>query len=183
MRLFAACRLDHQTAIALDLALAPLRAALSDKHFRRVAAENFHMTLRFFGEKSFDAATEIGKLIETAARAESPFSCRTAAPMPLPNARRPSVVALPIESSGRLERLAGLCNDAFAAAFGAPDKPFRAHLTVLRCRPGARFRAMDGALEFPFAISTVGLYESTPADGGVRYRALYEFELGRAGGD
>jgi 2'-5' RNA ligase len=122
-------------------------------------------------------------LIEPVARTESPCSCRTAAPVPLPNARRPSVVALPIESSGRLERLAGLCNEEFAVAFGAPDRPFRAHLTVLRCRPGARFRATDSPIDFPFAISTVGLYESTPAGRGVRYTALYEFELGRADGD
>jgi 2'-5' RNA ligase len=181
MRLFAACRLDHETAVELDLALAPLQAALSDKHFRPVAAENFHVTLRFFGEKSTDAATEIGKLIETAARAESPFSCRTAALVPLPNARRPSAVALPIESNGRLERLAATCNDAFAVAFGAPEKAFRAHVTVLRCRPGARFRAPDVPIDFPFAISTVGLYESTRSAGRVRYTALYEFELGRIG--
>jgi 2'-5' RNA ligase len=182
--MFAACRLDHRTAIELDDALAPLRAVLSDQHFRWVAAENFHVTLRFFGEESSDAATEIGSLIETAARAESPFSCRTAPPMALPSARRPSVVALPIESNGRLERLAATCNDAFAAPFGAPDKPFRAHVTVVRCRPGVRFRAVaaaDSPIAFPFAISTVGLYESTHAAGRVRYAALYEFALGRIG--
>ena len=180
MRVFAACRLDHRTAIELELALAPLRAALSDKHFRSVAPQNFHVTLRFFGEISAGAASEIGKLLEVAARAESPFTCRTAAPMPLPNARRPSVVALPIESNGRLERLAADCNDVFAVAFGAPDKPFRAHVTVLRCRSGARFRAAGSEIRFPFPISTVGVYESTRAAGQVRYTALYEFELGRA---
>src|SRR5262245_38234368 len=137
MRVFAACRLDHDAAILLDRTLAPLRAVLPDKHFRSVALENFHVTLRFFGEVSAEAATKIGHLIETVAQTGTPFDCRTAAPMPLPNGRRPSVVALPIESNGELERLTNNCNnafanafaDAFAAAFGGPDKPFRAHLT------------------------------------------------------
>jgi 2'-5' RNA ligase len=181
MRVFAACRLDHHTAAELDRALISLRAGYSGRRFRWVPAQNYHLTLRFFGDVSSEAAAEIGGLMEPVARRESPIECRAGTPVPLPNARRPNVVALPIESNGRLERLADECNAAFALRFGGPDKPFMAHLTVLRCRPGARFRAVAAAIEVPFTISRVGLYESTQVAGATRYTALSEFELGRAG--
>jgi len=181
MRVFAACRLDPLAAAGLDRALSTLRAGYSDKRFRWVPPENYHLTLRFFGDVSSEAAADIGGLIEAVARMEEPFECRVGAPMALPGARHPKVVALPIESNSRLERLANECNFAFAERFGAPDKPFTAHLTVLRCRPGARLRAVDAALTFSFTVSSVGLYESTRVAGTVRYTALCEFGLGRAG--
>jgi RNA 2',3'-cyclic 3'-phosphodiesterase len=177
VRAFLACRLDPSAAAALHKALNPLRANFHGRPFRWVAPDNYHLTLRFIGTLEHEAAAAVGDLIEPIAARERCIECSAGAPLPLPNARRPHVVALPIESNGRLEQLAGECNDALASVFGAPDKPFRAHLTVIRCRLGARIGALDAPFTFPFRLSSFGLYESALLRTGARYTALAEFAL------
>ena len=81
----------------------------------------------------------------------------------------------------RLDRLEALAADvavALHAEFGPPDKPFKAHLTVIRCRRGARFIEPANALDFPLRFTHIALFESTAGNGAPTYTPLREFRLG-----
>jgi len=71
------------------------------------------------------------------------------------------------------------CNDVLRTEFGPPDKPFKAHLTVLRCSRGARFEQPGADLSVALGLTSMVVFESTLAHGGPRYTPLQEFRLGR----
>lgn len=179
MRAFLACRIDTGDATRLHAGLEPFRQIYKSRRFGWTPSVNYHVTLRFFGELSQVAVDHVWRLVEPIVAATPPLDCRATAPQPLPNARRVKVIVLPIDSDGRLEQLAMQCNDALATEFGPPDKPFRAHLTVIRARPGARLTESTQDLVVPLVLSSVAVFESTLLSGRPRYTALRERRLGR----
>ena len=155
-----------------------MRRAYGGAAYKWVPPANYHVTLRFFGELSAAQVERAGRLIEPVAAATPPFDGRASSAQPLPNRRKPNVIVLPIESSGRLEALAADCSRVLHAEYGAPDKPFKAHLTVIRCGRGARFVESSHAIEFPLAFTRIALFESTAGNGAPQYTPLREFRLG-----
>ena len=184
MRVFLACAVDHRTADRLWRDLEPLRRAYSGTAYKWVPPANYHVTLRFFGELDADQVDRAVTLIEPVVTVAPRFEGRASSARPFPNRRRPNVIVLPIESSDRLEALAADCGRVLNDAFGPPDKPFKAHLTVIRCRRGARFVEAADTLDVPLAFTHVALYESAAGNGAPKYTALREFRLGaRASSD
>jgi RNA 2',3'-cyclic 3'-phosphodiesterase len=159
-------------------ALRPLRETLGEPAFRWIDPRNYHVTLRFFGNLSREEVARAARSIEPIAAASPPIDCRAGPVMALPTARRPSVIALGLESGGALERLAERANAALESGFGSPDKPFKAHLTIVRCRRGARVSSRPNALDLQLHFDRVALYESSRAPTGPRYAVLEEFALG-----
>ncbi len=139
MRVFLACVVDDRTADRLWRDLEPMRRAYTGAAYKWVPPANYHVTLRFFGELGADQVDRAVALIAPVVAAAPRFEGCASSAQPFPNRRRPTVIMLPIESAGRLEALAADCNRVLNDAFGPPDKPFKAHLTVIRCRRGARF--------------------------------------------
>ena len=139
MRTFLACPIEATAATGLHAALEPLRAIYLGRAFRWIPPSNYHVTLRFFGELAPESIAAIDGLIRPIVDAAAPIHCVAAAPQPLPRARSPRVIVLPVGSDARLEQLAVQCNAALIGDFGPADKPFKAHLTVVRCGRGARF--------------------------------------------
>jgi len=179
VRAFLACRIDTADATRLNAALEPFRQVYTGRGFRWTPPANYHVTLRFFGELSQTAVERVWRLVEPILSNVSPIDCRATAPRPLPNARHPRVLVVPIDSDGRLERLATQCNDALGKEFGPPDKTFRAHLTVIRVGTGARLIESAQHLIVPLALTSVAVFESTQLDGGPRYTSLRDLRLGR----
>lgn len=178
MRVFLACVVDRTAADRLYAELEPMRRVYAGASFRWVPPANYHVTLRFFGELTAAELDRAARLVEPTAGAASAFEGRAVSARPLPYARRPNVIVLPIESSGRLEALAADLRVAFDDDFGPPDKPFKAHLTVIRCRRGARVGRPAVELAFPLSFDSLALFESTAASGAPRYTALQTFPLG-----
>jgi 2'-5' RNA ligase len=158
--------------------LGPYRAKLGEPDFRWIDPRNYHVTLRFFGDLSRDQIGRAARAVAPVAAAASPLDCRIGALLPLPSARRPKVIALALDSAGTLERLAAAANAAFEPEFGVPDKPFKAHLTIVRCRRGARMRRATDPIGGTLHFDRVALFESSQAPTGVRYAVLEEFVLG-----
>jgi 2'-5' RNA ligase len=179
MRVFLACSVDRTAADRLHAELEPLRRAYAGSVFNHVPPANYHVTLRFFGELAKAQVDRAVRLIEPVAAAMARFDGRAIAARPLPNARRPNVIVLPIESSGRLEALAADFRTALNSEFGPPDKPFKAHLTIIRCRRGARFIETAGEIDFRLAFTQIALFESTAGAGAPTYTPLREFRLGQ----
>ena len=145
--------------------------------YRWVLPANYHVTLRFFGELNAAEVDSAAALVEPIAVATQPFEGRARSAQPLPNKRKPSVIVLPVESSQRLESLATECAHVLNGAFGPPDRPFKAHITVIRCGRGARFIAADDPIDFELSFTRVALFESTSGSGAPTYTPLNEFRL------
>jgi 2'-5' RNA ligase len=177
VRSFLACIVDRTIADRLHADLEPMRRAYTGAAYRWVPPENYHVTLRFFGELNAAQVERAAALVEPVAASTPRVECRASAARPLPKRRKPNVIVLPIESAGRLESLAAECGRALNGAFGPPDKPFRAHLTVIRCGHGARFIELPDDFDFPLAFTHIALFESTAGNGAPRYTPLREFRL------
>ena len=161
----------------LHAALEPLRAVYQGGAFRWVPPSNYHLTIRFFGELPSAAVAAIDGLIGPIADAAGPIRCVAAAPQPLPRTR-PRVIALPVASDARVEQLAALCNAALVGEFGPADKPFKAHVTVVRCRRGARFIESPNDFAFSLALTRLVLFESSSSKAGPLYTPVREYRLG-----
>jgi len=178
VRSFLACIVDRTMADGLHADLEPIRRTYTGAAYRWVPPANYHVTLRFFGELNAVQVDRAVALIEPVAASTPRVECRTSAARPLPSRRKPNVIVLPIESAGRLEALAADCGRVLNGVFGPPDKPFKAHLTVIRCGRGARFFERPDAFDFPLAFTHIALFESTAGNGAPKYTPLREFRLG-----
>lgn len=155
-----------------------MRRTFRGPGYRWVPPANYHVTLRFFGELNAVEVDRAAALVEPIAVATRPFDGRARSAQPLPNKRKPSVIVLPVDSSQRLESLATECAHVLNGVFGLPDKPFKAHLTVIRCGRGARFIAPDDPVDFELSFTRVALFESTSGSSAPTYTPLREFQLG-----
>ena len=178
MRVFLAGVVDRAAADRLYAELEPMRRDYEGAPVSLIPPDNYHVTLRFFGELTAMEVARVAHLVDPIAVAAAAFEARAVSARPLPNARRPSVIALPIESCGRLEALAQSFRLALDGDFGPPDKPFKAHLSVIRCRRGARFVASTRDLAFPLVFDRVAMFESTAGNGAPRYTPLRSFPIG-----
>jgi 2'-5' RNA ligase len=143
--------------------------------------ETYHVTLHFLGDVEPEAIPALARSLGGAVADVAPFPLRLGAPQLFPDARRPRVVALGLEPEGPLRALAGAVERGVAAAgLPAPDRPFRAHLTLGRI-PGRSARvALPGsappAPETP--VREVILFRSELRPGGARHTPLERFALG-----
>jgi len=181
VRVFLACCVEPEAAQRLHAALEPLNRFYAGPAYRATPPDNYHVTLRFFGELNQDEVDRVERRVRPIAAAAARIDCRATALLALPNARRPAVIGLTVESAGRIEMLASHVNRVVSEDFGPPDKPFKAHLSVIRCRRGARFEALPEDLNFELTFARIALFRSDPADDGPRYSVLQEFQLGTGG--
>ena len=181
LRVFLACRLGDDAAARAHGALQPLRDALVAEKLRWVPPRNYHVTLRFFGAQSTETVADVCRLVASiAAVPRRAFRCRAASLLALPNWSRPAVLTLTVDSDGSLEQLASACEALIAPRFGPADHPFRAHLTVARCRRARRLPPLVLPAAFEFELASCGVYRSTLSARGPRYDAVCEFDFAGA---
>jgi 2'-5' RNA ligase len=180
-RAFIACRLPHAAEDALAARLRDVRRSLDSPVFAWVRRERWHVTLRFLGALRAHERESVNGVLATIARATAPIAAVLGEVRALPSWRTAHVVAYEVTSDGALEQVAREMNAGLDAAFGPPDKPFLAHLTVLRLRRAgadtierarAAFVPAAAAEGTPFTLDAVTLYRSDLGREGPRYRAL-----------
>lgn len=150
-----------------------------------VREENLHITVRFLGhldEQTLDRAREA---LEEAAARVTPFTVGLGGFGAFPSARAPRVVWVGVEAgAASLGRLHEHLEVALARRGIPPEgRPFRAHVTVGRVRPGGRaealgpaLRALGGALGETY-VEAVHLMRSELAPAGARYSILARVPL------
>jgi 2'-5' RNA ligase len=169
--------------VALDLP-EPARAALA--RFRDAAADpavwrplpetSFHVTLAFLGHREAADVERAGAVLrELPAHAAPELAFGDALLLP---PRRARVVAVALaDPGGALAALQADVSAALAAAglYEPERRPFRAHVTVARLRPGARApRRLEPAPErLGFTSGPVTLYRSRIGRGGAVYEPLF----------
>jgi RNA 2',3'-cyclic 3'-phosphodiesterase len=147
---------------------------------RWVAPENFHLTVRFFGDldrKGMEKAADVVAAMDTGF---PPVRVRIRGVSAFPSPARPQTLWLSLgEDGGELERLAGdLDRRIREAGFGPADKPWKSHLTVGRAGRERALRldpAWTAGLTWSgeeSTITTIALMQSELRPQGPRYTPL-----------
>jgi 2'-5' RNA ligase len=130
MRLFVALAIPAEVREELASLIRELRAV--DANPKWINPDNLHVTLKFIGEVAPKKATEIGDAL-LAVHAQQQVLAEFREIGFFPDARRPSVAWVGIESSPILPFLAAEVNRALVP-LGTPreERPFVPHLTIAR---------------------------------------------------
>jgi 2'-5' RNA ligase len=172
LRLFVALELPAHVRAAL---VAFREAAADPAVWRPIAPEGLHVTLAFLGRRPPAAVAAVERVLAAEAGGPAPRLALGAALLLPP--RRARVLCADVEDpDGALAALQARVATALAeAGVHEPEaRPFRAHATVARLRPGARApRTVDAAPEpLWFAGQAVTLYVSRLHPAGARYEPL-----------
>jgi 2'-5' RNA ligase len=147
---------------------------------RWVEPENFHLTVRFFGEIDRKALKKATEVVEGLDGGFSALTARLGSASAFPSPGRPQVLWVAIEDpSGRLEALAAEIDHRIRrAGFGAADRPWKSHLTLGRVRRGRKIRVdrdwargLTGGKQ-SYTIGRIALMQSELRPQGPRYTAL-----------
>jgi 2'-5' RNA ligase len=142
-RLFVAVVPPDRARVDLDRALSPLRGAAGEP--RWIPPERWHVTLLFLGTVPEERMADLRDAVGTAVGPTSPLTLRLAGAGHFGAGRRPQVFWAGVD--GDVAALTEVADRLRGAArhLGLPveDRPFRAHLTLGRWRPG---RPLDAAL-------------------------------------
>jgi len=157
-----------------------------------VAPDNLHVTLAFAGDLDHAAADRLAELLEPTLSGAEPEDLRLASLVAVPSSRRAGMLwAAPGRDTPGITIVAGLVAECVSAVGGDNDeRPFRAHLTLVRARrprriaPGTLERAWrPQAGKLPERIvsgGSVTVFSSTLTPMGPVYDALARIPVGSA---
>jgi 2'-5' RNA ligase len=162
-------------AVARELAARP-----DGDGVRWLAADSYHLTLRFLGNI---AAREIAELVERAHDALAgcaPFALTLGAPRAFPAARNARVIALAAQPEAALAELAARLEKAAVEQCAAPqaERAFRAHVTIGRVRARRIPQLAAAAPACVQRVREVVLLRSDLARDGAHYSPLATLPLG-----
>ncbi len=168
VRCFAAVFLETESASRLEaLAAERLDGRLHERGAgRRVPAERYHVTLKFFGE--IQPAAVADALAAVTALNGHPVAGAVTGLSGFPRTGSARLVAAELAANAQLEAWWAV----LGARFGAEHRRFRPHVTVLRLR---RPRTVARVLlpdPLPVTLAAPRLYRSDPTPDGARYRPL-----------
>lgn len=156
-------------------------AERSSRGFKWTRSEQLHFTLKFLGEVQEERINRLNQELAQVAEGVPPFCLALGKPGCFPNVHHPRIVWLGAELGGpELERLAvGVENATLRAGCAAADKPFVAHLTLARSKPGALQLVLPDEAKFENQgpIHSFCLIESQLTPTGSIYRTRAEFPL------
>lgn len=176
MRLFFAIPLPEPAIDAIGEALRPVRRIPADVGWTR--RSNLHLTLRFCGEVDEARVDALADAVEPWVRRFPPPTVRLVGGGAFPDAHRPRVLWIGVESA--LAPLAAAVDRAVRSVGVPPEPlPFTPHLTVGRVRAGRADRVAAALLELgevaTFVPDGVVLYRSHLSPEGARYEPLRRF--------
>lgn len=172
-----------------------LRASLSElpqrwdsterERWRWVQPNLLHLTLAFLGQRPDQETASILEAGEEASRSCAPFSLHCRGLGAFPSSRKPTRVLW--AGLGQSEALSGLAQALERAlltrAILAPGKPFKAHVTLARRRPGYDRSApplppdWSGHSWGSWTVPELVLFESVLAKGPPAYRRRAAWKL------
>ena len=147
---------------------------------RWVASENFHLTLRFFGDLDRKALGKARAVVESFQGTVPAMPARLGEASAFPSPARPQTLWVAVEEpSGALDRFAALVDGKIReAGFGPADKPWKSHLTLGRAGRDRALRLPPGwtagltRVDVESTINTIALMQSELRPQGPRYTPL-----------
>ncbi len=182
LRLFFALWPPARVREQLWESLAPLRRARPG--VRWVPPERYHVTLRFLGDTPAALLPSLKVAADSLSR-EKAFRARFTAAGVFPPRGTPRVYWVGV-TPGRLIRMRKALDAALDRVGIAPERrPFKAHLTVGRVRPGrgamgpagALGSGLEAACQDAFAVDSVHLVRSELFPDGPRYANIHKVIL------
>lgn len=178
-------------AVALN---EPLREAVAEwagsarrrcAGWRWVAAQNLHLTLRFFGETDSGTQERLGQRLAGLGGLEGPFELELAGWGVFPSPSRPRVLWVGVsEGAQPLEHLAAeVEREAVDLGFAPEQRRFHPHLTVARAQRGRKAPQLPGDPQAPperlgsMPVDRLVLYRSQLGSGGPTYTRELEVPL------
>ncbi|MGZ6268806.1 MAG: RNA 2',3'-cyclic phosphodiesterase [Candidatus Limnocylindrales bacterium] len=154
---------------------------------RWVRVEGLHVTLRFLGATLDERLAEVAAAVGSAARGLAPFGITLNGGGAFPDARRPRVLWIGIDSG--TDELAGLAlrlnEELRSLGWPSEDRPFQGHLTLARTDGVAgadeyarRLMAVAADVRWSWQADLLVLYKSVMGHGPTRYEALAEAPFG-----
>ena len=184
MRLFFSVPVADEARSSAAAALRAMKRAAGDAPLSWTKDEQLHFTLAFLGEQQEES---LPRLREAAAAcgAQRAFDLSLSGAGAFPNPRRPRVLWLGAEEGAReLEGLAARLQDGLrSAGFALEERPFRAHLTVARVKPGGErgaARALGAAPQGEIArmrVDRLCLMHSKLSPRGAQHALVHEIRL------
>jgi len=187
IRTFIAIELPENVIAGLDR----LQRRLKDSRLsiRWVRPETVHLTLKFLGDIDPETTGPVGEAMTVAVRGHGPLSLAAKGCGVFPGLKNPRIVWAGI--AGELPRLKdlqqALDENLALLGFAREKRPFRAHLTLGRCKsrsdPAILNSALEEAADFqtePFSADRITLFQSELKPSGPVYTPLLSAALASA---
>ncbi|MGA3221482.1 MAG: 2'-5' RNA ligase family protein [Acidimicrobiales bacterium] len=172
MRCFVAAWPSAEVVAALACLPRP-----ENKRLRWSIEDQWHVTLRFFGELSPVQVDEAGAaLTEVAQGLPGDLTARGG---PATRFLGPGLLIWPVDGLGPAAAPVGRATAHIGQP--VPDRPFIGHVTIARGARGADLRQVPhllSSLSASWPVSSLALVHSQLGAGGARYRDIYTFPLG-----
>lgn len=184
LRLFVAVDPPRAQLLAIEEAIAPLRAALPAARWAPVA--NQHLTLKFLGATPAENVEGVAEACARAASRPAPSRVVLGDLGAFPSRRRARVVWVGVHDSDRLLiRLAArLDKNMERLGYRTEKRPFKPHLTLARLKVPVPVKDALGAASLPdldpFEVTEIVLYRSRLSPRGATYEILQSFPLAAA---
>ena len=182
MRLFAGIPVPEPALSQLGTILRNLAAR--PWPVRWVRPECLHLTLKFFGSITQQAAEALVPALASASDGVGPIPLTCSTIGSFPSGQRAKVIWLEIEAPGSLELLQDAVERACVPlGFPLEGRPYRPHITLGRVKddeklPARALEYIEPTPEIPFLAERLILFQSQPESGGSVYREFHSFALG-----
>lgn len=186
MRLFAAVQIPDEIKESLEKFRDGMSRRLKQaRSVKWVKTENFHLTLKFFGEIEESRLQDLQKSLLESAKEQKSFSAMVQGIGYFPNAERPRVLWVGIlDPANKLRSLAESIElNTVSSNFSPSDKPFSAHLTLARFTAAPSVQFIDAAKEYSsshfgtFKVEKIDLIRSVLLPEGPQYSVIREFSF------
>lgn len=180
VRLFVAINPGKNTLDAMNGPLSMFKQASWAGNIRWIPAENIHLTLKFIGPAHEDRIACLVDQLSRSVQNHGPLTLTLSQVMFLPTPAKARVMAVALDFSPELERLATAVDEAVGGCgFERERRRFKAHVTVGRCRELDAHRwTMPGDFSgITLRVRTLSLMQSTLLEHGAVYRCLRSFDL------
>lgn len=181
-RLFVAIALSDSLTTELEQLQKQLKSFARDAKWVKVSG--IHLTLKFLGYVEPETISTIRESLADIAKESGSISIRANGCGFFPNARRPNVLWVGVDSPGLLP-LQQQVEDAMAKlGFEKENRPFNPHLTLARFKDhrghlplGQEIEKFSSRNFGEFTAQSFSLYESILSRQGAEYHKLQEFVL------
>lgn len=188
IRSFIAIDLPTKIQTRLDRVSTQLQERLEDVPVRWVPVENIHLTLKFLGDVSESNLEVLKDVLRTVVANYDKFEISIGGMGAFPQARRPRVIWIGIESPPELASIQrNIESETARLGYARERRPFSPHLTLARVSRGAGARDVRKVAEAlnSFKVGFLGvarveavrLYRSELQPGGAIYTGLLTAHL------